>query len=304
MPKLKDTTVAWICPLEVEAQAAAFMLDEYYEDFDGPTGQRSTLQYIMGKMCGQDIVIVRLPEGEVGIGPATYVTTEMSQELPALKVVFLVGIGAGLPSASKDRDIRLGDVAVATPGDNHSGIIHYTLKKVTDNGEVMKGHTNSTSRQLRNVIGKIRSTSFISKRSFLDHLKQVQDRPGAESFRRPADIQPCPDNNFPLVRPSGNDPLLHLGTILSGDEVVKNKERRDALREKHDAICIEMEAAGLMNDWPAIVIRGISDFGDGSKNDVWHKYASMTAAACAKEVLRILNLGPVEKEDTLGLHKG
>jgi hypothetical protein len=46
-----------------------------------------------------------------------------------------------------------------------------------------------------------------------------------------------------------------------------------------------MEAAGLMNNFPCIVIRGICDYADSHKNDRWQRYAAATAAAYAKELL-------------------
>jgi hypothetical protein len=47
-------------------------------------------------------------------------------------------------------------------------------------------------------------------------------------------------------------------------------------------------AADLMNDFPCIVIRGIWDYADAHKNDVWQEYAAATAAAFAKELLSIV----------------
>jgi hypothetical protein len=49
-----------------------------------------------------------------------------------------------------------------------------------------------------------------------------------------------------------------------------------------------MEAAGLMDAFPCVVIRGICDYADYGKNDLWQDYAAATAAACAKELLYIL----------------
>jgi hypothetical protein len=49
-----------------------------------------------------------------------------------------------------------------------------------------------------------------------------------------------------------------------------------------------MEAAGLTNEFPCIVIRGICDYADTHKNDVWQKYAAITAAAFAKELLSVV----------------
>ncbi|KAB2576154.1 Kinesin light chain [Lasiodiplodia theobromae] len=49
-----------------------------------------------------------------------------------------------------------------------------------------------------------------------------------------------------------------------------------------------MEAAGLMNSFPCLVIRGICDYADSHKNKRWQPYAAGTAAACAKELLRLI----------------
>ena len=49
-----------------------------------------------------------------------------------------------------------------------------------------------------------------------------------------------------------------------------------------------MEAAGLMDIFGCATIRGICDYADSHKNDGWHKYASASAAAVAKEVLEIV----------------
>lgn len=83
-------------------------------------------------------------------------------------------------------------------------------------------------------------------------------------------------------------PVIHYGTITSGDIVVKNAALRDEIRDKHGAICLEMEAAGLMNNFPCVVIRGISDYAD------LHK----VAAACAKDYLELVQAKDVSGEPT------
>ena len=50
-------------------------------------------------------------------------------------------------------------------------------------------------------------------------------------------------------------------------------------------LCFETEAAGLMNHFPCLAIRGICDYSDSHKNKVWQGYAAMTAAAFAKDLL-------------------
>jgi len=77
---------------------------------------------------------------------------------------------------------------------------------------------------------------------------------------------------------------LHFGTIASRNQVIKDGETRDRLSaELGGILCFEMEAAGLMNDFPCLVIRGICDYPDSHKNKIWQPYAA--AAARAKELL-------------------
>jgi hypothetical protein len=53
-------------------------------------------------------------------------------------------------------------------------------------------------------------------------------------------------------------------------------------------LCVEMDAAGLMDEFPCAVIRGICDYADSHKNKHWQPYAAATAAACAKELLHVI----------------
>jgi nucleoside phosphorylase len=56
------------------------------------------------------------------------------------------------------------------------------------------------------------------------------------------------------------------------------------LAQQHDVHCFETEAAGAMNDFPCLVIRGVSDYCDAHKNNIWHGYAAAVAAAYAREL--------------------
>jgi hypothetical protein len=44
-------------------------------------------------------------------------------------------------------------------------------------------------------------------------------------------------------------PKIHYSTIATGSSVVKHVPTRDDIRKQHKAICLEMEAAGLMNNF-------------------------------------------------------
>jgi nucleoside phosphorylase len=71
---------------------------------------------------------------------------------------------------------------------------------------------------------------------------------------------------------------------------------RDMLRAEKDVLCFEMEAAGLMNHFPCLVIRGICDYSDSHKNKAWQGYAAMAAAAYTKDLLYRIAPSRVEAE--------
>lgn len=87
---------------------------------------------------------------------------------------------------------------------------------------------------------------------------------------------------------SSNKPKIHYGTIGSANVVVRDAALRDELSQDMHILCVEMEAAGLMNDFPCLVIRGICDYADSHKNKKWQPYAAALAAAYMKELLAII----------------
>ncbi|KAJ3549807.1 hypothetical protein NM208_g305 [Fusarium decemcellulare] len=118
------------------------------------------------------------------------------------------------------------------------------------------------------------------------------------TYEHPANEETCDDCDEAREitrRPrKTNHPRVHCGVIASGNQVIKDPVLRDRLG--NDCICFEMEAAGLMNDSPCLVIRGVCDYADSHKNDCWQRYAAVAAAACAKEILQNIPEVEVEKE--------
>ena len=82
-----------------------------------------------------------------------------------------------------------------------------------------------------------------------------------------------------------DDPAIHYGLIASANQLMNGADIRDKLAVEKDVLCFEREAAGLMNHFPCLVIRGICDYCDAHKNKAWQGYAAMMAAAYAKGLL-------------------
>jgi nucleoside phosphorylase len=89
-----------------------------------------------------------------------------------------------------------------------------------------------------------------------------------------------------IIRPEWTEDedniIVHYGLIASRNKLIKDALLRDALIAEKDVLCFEMEAAGLMNHFPCLVIRGICDYSDSHKNKEWQGYAAM---AYSKDLL-------------------
>jgi nucleoside phosphorylase len=90
-----------------------------------------------------------------------------------------------------------------------------------------------------------------------------------------------------------NDPKVYYGVIGSGNSMIKHSARRDRLAMELAVLCFDLEAAGLMDHFPCLAIRGISDYADSHIYKRWQPYAAATAAAYAKELLSVLPVNQV-----------
>lgn len=100
-------------------------------------------------------------------------------------------------------------------------------------------------------------------------------------------------------RDSSSGSKIHYGLIGSSDQLMKDAIRRDELAKEHGILCFEMEAAGLMNRFPCLVVRGIYNYSDSHKNKKWQKYAALAAAVYAREVIRELPVQQTSNERRL-----
>jgi nucleoside phosphorylase len=227
----------------------------------------------------------------------------MRRSFPWLHFSVFVGIGGGVPSP--DYDIRRGDVVISQPADQHGGVVQYDFGRTEPQGHIKRiGSLNTPPTLLLNALATLRSEDLRGKTAVNTHLSAFS---AISHFARPdsspdtlfvASSQHCPGANCVNCRPeeilqraarTTSDPVLFYGNIASGNQVMEDGLTRDRISNELGGImCFEMEAAGLMNNFPCLVIRGISDYADAHKNDAWQPYAAATAAACAKDLLRII----------------
>ncbi|PON27670.1 hypothetical protein TGAM01_v203437 [Trichoderma gamsii] len=323
-------TVGWICAIATEYVAARAFLDEKH---DGPeyVSPNDNNDYTLGRVGNHNVVIAVLPDGEYGTASAAMTARDMLHSFPNIRIGLMVGIGGGAPS--RKHDIRLGDIVVSSPRDKESGVFQYDFGKTIQSQSFQ--HTrflNQPPTALRAAINGLKAeyeedghqldeaiTTLLAKKP---RLQKEYRRPDASSDKlyksdvihvHPADEMGCaavcgnePSSSVPRAERAESDdnPAIHYGIIASGDQLMKDAIIRDRLAAEKDVLCFEMEAAGLMNHFPCLVIRGICDYSDSHKNKQWQGYAAMAAAAYAKDLLRRIVPNKIEAEKKISLLSG
>ncbi|KAL3484527.1 nucleoside phosphorylase domain-containing protein [Aspergillus germanicus] len=235
-----------------------------------------------------NIVIASLPAGHYGITPVAMAAAHMLSSFSSVKFGLMVGIGG-------ERGIRLGDVVVSQPS-------------ATVDGFVETGSLNCPPRVLLNAVSALQGKHEIMESEiprFLDDIQKkypLMAKPrqgpgyvfqGVENdqlfqadyhHERGNDCRAC-DAEKQIMREERytHDPYIFYGTMASGNKVIKDPAEREQLLQT-GCLCVETEAAGLMNDFPCLVIRGICDYCD---------------TAYAKELLNTMDVADVT-DDTRG----
>ncbi|KAN0069077.1 hypothetical protein V8E54_012706 [Elaphomyces granulatus] len=308
-----DYTVAWVCALPLEMAAAKSMLDEIHPNL--PTNSNDQNTYVLGKIDAHNVVIACLPSGVYGTTSAAIVANQMRFTFPAIRFGLMVGIGGGVPT--KEADIRLGDVVVSKPTGDFGGVVQYDFGKTVGQGVFERtGTLNKPPQMLLTAIARLQAdqmmkisripeflaemiATYPGMRTDFTYRGQEQDRLFDATFDHHELQNTCDtcDISRLVTRPvrDKHDPVIHYGLIASGNKVIKHGGTRDKLGQELGILCFEMEAAGLMDNFPCLVIRGICDYADSHKNKQWQGYAAATAAAYAKELLSVIHPNQVEE---------
>jgi nucleoside phosphorylase len=228
---------------------------------------------------------------------------QMRATFKGIRFGLMVGIGGGVPSA--EVDIRLGDVVVSEPRQTFAGVVQYDAGKLTPSGFERTGSLNSPPQILLAAAARLRANELRGRSRLLKHVSKLEHISKFQRMKTGRDVlfeavydheggQTCEhcSADRQQARPQRENEenvVVHDGTIASGNQVIRDGCTRDKLRrELGGVLCFEMEAAGLMNSFPCLVIRGICDYADSHKNEQWQAYAAGTAAAYAKEVLLVI----------------
>ncbi|KAF4439752.1 putative vps9-ankyrin repeat-containing protein [Fusarium austroafricanum] len=315
-----DYTVGWISALPTEAVAATVFQDQALQ---GPATQDSqdSNVYRFGKIGDHNVVIATLPKGEYGTAAAASVAKDLTRSFRNVRIGLMVGIAGGAPSSR--HDIRLGDVVVSTPVGGLNGVFQYDFGKSVQFKEFQNTRSLDQPPQLlRAAVASLEVDHTIDGNGIHAAITAILDKKPnlRDKFGRPQDsadvlfksiaahgteesCQSCINNgdNLEKREPRGNvESMIHYGTIASANTLMKDAIARDKLAAEKDVLCFDREAAGLMNGFRCLVIRGICDYSDTHKYKIWQGYAAMAAAAYAKQIIRAIRPEAIEVVPRLG----
>lgn len=318
----KRYTVGWICAISTEYVAAQAFLDAKHE---GPVhvSPNDNNVYTLGEVGKHYVVIAVLPAGEYGISSATSVVSHMLHSFPNVRIGLMVGIGGGAPSS--EHDIRLGDIVVSAPRDGKGGVFQYDFGK-TIQGQSFQptGFLNQPPMLLLAAVDGLKAQYILDGHKLNEVVNATLERKRRlrKNYQRPSKvsdrlyktgvIHPSDEGNCAVVCSNDSDlvprheqgddeddPAIYYGLIASANQLMKDASLRDKFAKENNVLCFEMEAAGLMNLFPCLVIRGICDYSDTHKNKEWQGYAAMMAAAYAKDILYQIPPNKVEAESKI-----
>nr|RBQ96747.1 hypothetical protein FVER53263_13503 [Fusarium verticillioides] len=304
--------IAIFCSLALEADAVEALFDRYWEDDGLPFGKEpgDPNAYCTGVIGRFNVVLVHMPA--MGRFNTATVAANCGKSFPNIKLALVVGICGVVPFSPTKDEIILGDVIIS------DGIIQYDFGRQLPHRlvheETLLDVLGRPNPEIRGVLAKLKVPRYRRQlsakiKNFLDDLRQDPELhaeyPGSGSDKlfdaacrhvdnqRSCEQAGCEGKLVKRSRLSTADappkPMVHFGLMASGNVVMKSGEDRDRIASTDNVIAFEMEGAGVWDNFPCIIIKGGCDYADSHKNNVWHRYAAATAAACVKAFLDFWN---------------
>lgn len=317
-PANEEFLVAWITSNSSQTNAAKKHFDRVY---GGPAHKaaRDTNRYTLGEMGDHRVVLIELPEGEnkPHLSAAAEAVGAMMRTFDRIRIALFIGTGSGVRDS--EHDVRLGDVVVSTSGasrlDYHASVNAMAFRSA---GEVVRA-PECVKTAAKELAGRYQTSANALAVAILRATEGVAPhrRPGDEfdilykpSFAHvESDDEPCSVScgtdkskltaRPPLRRIDEDKVVVHLGSIASSHIPIRDPDVRDKLASGGSVLCFDTEAAGLMDTFPYLLIRGIADYADTHGNRMWRGYAGAAACAYARHLMHVLDKEDVKEVETI-----
>jgi nucleoside phosphorylase len=286
-------TIGLITALPKEYNAVKAVLD-IPRPFTVPgrgAGRRYTLGQVPTSNGGSHYVVLAL--AAKGNNIAATRATRLLSHFPNVDSIIMVGIAGGIPYPSKpDEHVRLGDIVIS----DYRGVVKYDFDKETVTESIPRHPPRPPSASLLEAVELLQAEEDAGSypwRKYLDAAirKRQVSRPLAKSDILIDTLDP----SIVITHPKDpnrrkGQPRVFLGPIASADKLLKNPIKRDRLRDTFGVKAVEMEGSGIadatwFHEVGYLVIRGICDYCDSNKGDVWQRYAAFVAAAYTRALV-------------------
>jgi len=234
----------------------------------------------------------------MGNNISTARATQFFEHCPSVRVLLMVGIAGGIPNPTKaDEHVRLGDIVIS----NLMGVIQYDLVKRTSSFEQLRHPPRPPSPELLEAINSLEGTELEGVRPWEAYIAQAVASLGWTRPPLETDSLLAARGKKRLAHPHDDErrpyqPKVFRAPIASANKLLKDPELRDSLRDQFGVKAVEMEGSGVadaswLQERGYFVVRGVCDYCDKTKGDVWQKYAAIVAAAYARSILEHLPAG-------------
>jgi nucleoside phosphorylase/tetratricopeptide (TPR) repeat protein len=253
----------------------------------------SRTRYVVGSIPsehGGEHTVLLTMSPEMGNNSAASRATAMLFDFDNITDIIMVGIAGGVPSPSNaEEHVRLGDIVVSGAG----GVVQYDMDKETQTMVEHRPPLRPPSAYLLEAVRYLEAELHDGRMPWVQHIaaRDAAARPDAATdILTDATTEKTISHPVDPARAEGL-PRLFIGKIASANKLLKNPQKRDDLRAKFSVRAIEMEGSGIADaTWMAsagyLVVRGICDYCDARKNDVWQRYAAIVAAAYTRALIQ------------------
>lgn len=280
-----DFEIGIICALALEAFAVKEIFDDIYSEDQSDGKEPGDLNSYTKGSIGQHRVVLAHLSGMGKVNAAAAASTFKST-FRNLKLVLLVGICGGVPENTDGEQIFLGDVVIGTSA------VQTDFGRLTKTGldrkDTVRDNLRKPPPEIGSFVAKLESDQQDIKASTLSYLAMLLEKPGFETARFPGVQEDKVLAGSPPTisrERSHTEPSVHFGAVASSDQVMKSGTHRDRIAKAEKVIAFEMEAAGVWDQLPTLVVKGVSDYADCHKIDLWKEFASASAWACTKAVI-------------------
>ncbi|KAG7205252.1 hypothetical protein KM043_018331 [Ampulex compressa] len=275
--------------------------------------------YTLGNIGAHRIVCTKLPtvgHTREAMTAAGNTTTRLLGTFQKVDFVFLIGIGGGVPHYTDyKKHVRLGDVVISypTPVNKKYIYVYCESAKMTDDGnyhfetkeycppnlclqeiavnlkqqaenETIPPWQTYMKEGLENLVNQSEH-DFKSPSPESDKLYMAIGERDVIEVAHPTAPQDSTDKRMDGCS------RIHLAPVASGRQIARDDQLRQKFATRFGALAFDAEMDAVVESILGncresfAVIRGISDYKDGSRIKEWQPYASLAAASVMKSII-------------------